>query len=290
MRQMQMDLICCDYAGAELGIYKVWAEPSLAAAVPTLHTHEVYEMHIVTEGTYTFTVEGECVPLRARQCLILKPGTEHYSYDKIGDCTLISLQFSLKKTKGGSGFYSYFQKALESVAGEPFTASRALIGCALSFENEPCLLTVDVYCRLQVLLAQIVYHLFSDIDRFDGEKARVKSEHRIHSVTYVIECLINDGCTLSEIADRIGYSARHTTRLIQSMYGKTLAKLRMDRSLDHAKRLLTATDKTIEEIATEAGFSGASAMRRAFLRTEGISPNEYRKSNQKETEHGTDKV
>ncbi len=291
MVQMHMELIASEYAGARLGIYKVWAEPSILQAMPTLHAHETYEMHIVTEGAYTFTVEDEAVLLTKHRCLILKPGTKHYSYDKTGDCTLISLHISLEKTEEADGLYSYFRAALDGAAGTPFSVSRALVGCVRAFEEEPFLFAADVYCRLKVHLSEIVYHLFSDIDGFGGKDNPIKSKHRVNSTAYVIECMVNEPrCTLADISARTGYSMRHTTRLIQSMYGKTLHEIRVERSVAHAKSLLAGTDKTVEEISAETGFRGASAMRRAFLRTEGVSPNEYRKLHQKETEHGTDKV
>ncbi len=280
---MSFELIRCDYAGANLGIYKVWEEPSLRAAVPILHVHEEYEIHVMLEGSYTFTVEDEAVLLQKRQVLILSPGTKHYSYDHTGDGELISLHFALEKTDDVDGFYSYFRRSLDGASGVPFTASRALLQCVTEFEEAPTVFTVDVYCRLKVLVSQIVYHLFNDLNGFGDEKTLLKSTHRVYSREYLVECMVNEpSYTLQDVSARTGYSLRHTTRIIQAMYGKTLTEIRADRSVDRAKTLLVTTDKTVEEIATESGFGSASAMRRAFLRRVNMSPSEYRSGGKKQ--------
>jgi AraC-like DNA-binding protein len=285
MKDLHLELIRCQYAGVCIGLYKVWEVATLAERVPTLHAHETYEIHIMTDGCYTFTVEGQPVPLAKRQLLVLKPGTAHYSYDRMTDGELISLHLSLEKTDNADGFYSYFRRALDNAANKPLTASRALVQCVSEFENEPDALTAGVYCRLQVLATQIVYHLFNDIDGFGGEQMCLKSSRRVHSREYLVECMVNEPTyTLEDISARTGYSMRHTTRIIQSMYGKTLTEIRTDRSMDRAKTLLVSTDKAVEEIATVAGFGSAAAMRRAFLKKENMSPSAYRCGGRKESE------
>jgi len=47
--------------------------------------------------------------------------------------------------------------------------------------------------------------------------------------------------------------------------------------LDRARRLLAATGMSIKEVAFAAGFRSADRMCRAFHRTEGITPSEYRR-------------
>lgn len=277
MRELSFELIRCDYAGANIGIYKVWEGPALRAAVPILHVHEEYEIHVMLEGSYAFTVEDASVPLHKRQILILAPGTKHYSYDHTGDGKLVSLHLFLEKTDEVDGFYSYFRRSLDAASCMPLTASRSLIQCITEFEEAPTVFTVDVYCRLKVLVSQILYHLFNDINGFGDEKTRLKSTHRVHSREYLVECLVNEpSYSLADISARTGYSLRHTTRIIQSMYGKTLTEIRTERAIDRAKALLVTTDKTVEEIATESGFGSASAMRRAFLKRVKMSPSAYR--------------
>ena len=278
MKDMRFDLVSSEYVGASIGVYKVWGEHSVKDTVSILHTHETYEIHIMTDGSYTFTVEGKSIPLLKRQFLVLKPGTEHYSYDRTASGELISLHLSVEKTDNTDTFYSYFRHALDNAANKPLTASRALIQCVSEFKNESDALTVGVYCRLKVLVGQIVYHLFNDIDGFGGEQSYLKNRHRVHSTEYLVECMVNEpSYTLEDICLSTGYSMRHITRIIQSMYGKSLTAIRAERAVDRAKTLLLTTNKAVEEIATTAGFSSASAMRRTFLKKENMAPSEYRR-------------
>lgn len=277
MKDVYFDLVCSEYAGAKIGIYKVWGDKYVKDAVATLHAHDTYEIHVMTDGLYTFSVEGEPIPLTKRQFLILKPGTEHYSYDRIAQEGLLSFHLSLEKTDNADNLYSYFRHALDTAANIPLAASRALIQCVSEFQNESEAPTVGVYCRLKVLVGQIVYHLFNDIDGFGGEEKFLKNRHRVHSMEYLVECMVNEpSYALEDISASAGYSIRHTARIIRSMYGKNLTEIRTERALESAKVLLLTTDKAVEEIATAAGFCSAPAMRRAFLKKEKLSPSEFR--------------
>lgn len=282
MKDVYFDLVCSEYAGAKIGVYKIWGEEQLKDAMPVLHAHETYEIHIVTYGSYIFHIEDGHIPLSKGQFLILKPGTMHYSFEHTSNCEIISLNMSVEKTDGADSFYSYFCGALDGAASKPLTASRALIQCISEFKNESDAMTISVCCRLKVLVGQIVYHLFSDIDGFGGEEKQLRTRHRVHSMEYLVECMVNDpSYTLEDISESTGYSMRHTTRIIQSMYGKNLTEIRTERALESAKVLLLTTDKAVEEIATAAGFCSAPAMRRAFIKKENMSPSEFRRRGNK---------
>jgi LacI family transcriptional regulator len=63
----------------------------------------------------------------------------------------------------------------------------------------------------------------------------------------------------------------------QKATGKTPAQAIRDRQLEEVRRLLATTQFPVEIVADLAGFSSSTVMGRLFLKTEGISPLEYRK-------------
>ncbi|MFI9246634.1 GlxA family transcriptional regulator [Streptomyces sp. NPDC053086] len=79
------------------------------------------------------------------------------------------------------------------------------------------------------------------------------------------------------LAARAALSPRHFARAFQAETGMTPGRY-VDRvRLEHARRLLEDTADGIEQVARASGYGTPEAMRRAFLRTLGTAPAEYRR-------------
>ncbi|GAA2315187.1 GlxA family transcriptional regulator [Streptomyces hawaiiensis] len=79
------------------------------------------------------------------------------------------------------------------------------------------------------------------------------------------------------LAARARLSPRHFARAFRAETGMTPGRY-VDRvRLEHARRLLEDTADGIEEIARTSGYGTPEAMRRAFVRTLGTPPAEYRR-------------
>ncbi|MFD5157320.1 GlxA family transcriptional regulator [Streptomyces hawaiiensis] len=79
------------------------------------------------------------------------------------------------------------------------------------------------------------------------------------------------------LAVRARLSPRHFARVFRAETGMTPGRY-VDRvRLEHARRLLEDTTDGIEEIARTSGYGTPEAMRRAFVKTLGTPPAEYRR-------------
>ncbi|MEU5365402.1 GlxA family transcriptional regulator [Streptomyces sp. NPDC005925] len=79
------------------------------------------------------------------------------------------------------------------------------------------------------------------------------------------------------LAARARLSPRHFARAFHAETGTTPGRY-VDRvRLEHARRLLEDTPDGVEEISRAAGYGTPEAMRRAFVRTLGTAPAEYRR-------------
>lgn len=83
--------------------------------------------------------------------------------------------------------------------------------------------------------------------------------------------------TVSALAQRASLSPRQFARAFTAETGATPGQYVDQTRLETARRLLEDTDHGIERIARHAGYGTAEAMRRAFHRTLGLSPAEYRR-------------
>ncbi|MGW6795426.1 GlxA family transcriptional regulator [Streptomyces chartreusis] len=83
--------------------------------------------------------------------------------------------------------------------------------------------------------------------------------------------------TVESLATRASLSPRHFARAFQTETGMTPGRY-VDRvRLEHARRLLEDTSDGIEEISRASGYGTPEAMRRAFVRSLGVAPAEYRR-------------
>ncbi|MBC9724273.1 GlxA family transcriptional regulator [Streptomyces sp. TRM68367] len=83
--------------------------------------------------------------------------------------------------------------------------------------------------------------------------------------------------TVESLADRARLSPRHFARAFQAETGMTPGRY-VDRvRLEHARRLLEDTAEGVEQISRASGYGTSEAMRRAFVRSLGTAPAEYRR-------------
>ncbi len=85
----------------------------------------------------------------------------------------------------------------------------------------------------------------------------------------------DEALTLRILAESIGYSEYHTSRMFREISGMTLKDYIRHRKLAFALKEIRDTQNKILDIAVKYGFSSNEAFSRAFKNTYGISPSEY---------------
>lgn len=90
-------------------------------------------------------------------------------------------------------------------------------------------------------------------------------------------------CDLSmqELADRVGVSQYYMMHRFKDVTGVSVNKYRSAMRIACAKRLLVSTNKSITQIAMECGFNSMAYFADRFIRSEKVSPSEYRELREK---------
>jgi AraC family L-rhamnose operon regulatory protein RhaS len=81
---------------------------------------------------------------------------------------------------------------------------------------------------------------------------------------------------VNEVADALGISRRHFTQLFRKITGKSWLTVVQQHRLNHARRLLRDSDRSITSIGYESGFEDITTFYRAFKAAEGMSPLSWR--------------
>ncbi|MCB0925288.1 MAG: helix-turn-helix domain-containing protein [Mycobacterium sp.] len=84
--------------------------------------------------------------------------------------------------------------------------------------------------------------------------------------------------TVSELARRAAMSPRHFTRVFATEVGETPAVYVERVRVEAARRDLEESGDTVARIAARRGFGTAETLRRSFIRHNGVSPDQYRRS------------
>lgn len=106
---------------------------------------------------------------------------------------------------------------------------------------------------------------------FASNKDRTISEIRQYISSNLSETL-----SRSTIADHFGMSDDYLSRLFHQKTGKKLMDYVTECRIEKSKQLLSETDKTIGQIAAEAGFSDITYFSKVFKIRTGSTPSDYR--------------
>ncbi|MGO5029801.1 helix-turn-helix transcriptional regulator [Candidatus Agathobaculum pullicola] len=86
-------------------------------------------------------------------------------------------------------------------------------------------------------------------------------------------------CGVDEVAERLGISTAHFTRLFSRAVGTSPGRFLKLRKIEYAKKLLPLPDMTVSLVAEMIGFSDVNYFAKAFRKETGMSPGEFRKLN-----------
>ncbi|MEG0692296.1 MAG: helix-turn-helix domain-containing protein [Oscillospiraceae bacterium] len=86
-----------------------------------------------------------------------------------------------------------------------------------------------------------------------------------------------DDINLALLACDLGYTPNYISRLFKQAKGLNFTDYLNRKRVDHAKKALKTTSKTIKQIAQISGFNSTTLFIRTFERYEGFTPGEFRK-------------
>jgi AraC family transcriptional regulator len=127
----------------------------------------------------------------------------------------------------------------------------------------------------EALSTALAVHLLREYDAaVPGPKRRygeLPREKLVRAVAYIQDQLDTD-LTVSGIAQAVGMSPYHFTRLFKESTGRTPYQYVVDARVKKAKELLTTGKFTISEVAYHVGFADQSHLTRHFKRVFGLPP------------------
>lgn len=119
-------------------------------------------------------------------------------------------------------------------------------------------------------------HVGEILGRLAAPAKRASANRLLDPAIYYIREHYHEAITLEELANLCSMSKSHFIRSFGKYANRTPHEYLLAYRLRQAKQLLLTTDLSIEQIAEECGFNSASHFARAFRKSNGISPTEFK--------------
>lgn len=271
-----------------VAIYDVLME---AGKVPVyLHWHEELEILFFTEGNATFLIEGTELTLAAGDMLLLKPGVLHGGHDKLTAEAAYRAILVRYEFLAGMGHDRIGRKYLEPL----FAAERgtymhmplchALQGQAAETVEDIFALFEEQGKGYELLVKSRLFQLFyffclladEDGNGAGNEPYNMRVNGKIREIYDFVQENYREKITVGQMAGQIHFSEGYFCRFFRDNFHMSFMEYVNGVRLQRAEQLVTETDKTMEEIAGETGFSSSNYFAAAFRRAYGISPLKYR--------------
>lgn len=141
-----------------------------------------------------------------------------------------------------------------------------------------------IYAELIQMFAEIGRYFLDQnmhLDRIEKLGAAEKQKEYMSVIMKAcnyINIHYQEKLSLEEVADRVGFSKFHFTRIFKQYTNMTFCEYLNKRRVKCAEGLLFSTDMRVTDVAMNSGFSSMSSFDRTFKAVNGNSPSQYRES------------
>lgn len=248
------------------------------------HWHNALEVIMPVENHYQVVIKGTTYTIQPGELLIIPPNELHRLIaPKSGIRFIFLFDISLiSKIKGYSSIQTIYAHPLHICKDNFPYVYEDIYQCFVQIRNEYFNKTEFADLTIYSLLIQILVKLgYNHVNSFNDENpGRMESQKKYvkkftELMDYIDEHYMED-LTLENIADEIGFSKFHFSRLFKQYTNFTFCDYLTHRRIKAAQALLCNEELSITEIALQSGFSSISTFNRIFKQETGCTPSEYR--------------
>lgn len=250
-----------------------------------MHLHDGVEILVGHSGISDVTVATDTMELRKGDILVINRRVPHGTMCKASGTSKITIQFRVEKLHEGefSEIDKYLPLILTDSAkkyvflsrGETLTKQLLDIITDMYNENVNGEVGFDMIIRGYVNIILGIFYRNKILENvwniYTNEAIR-----RIRPALEYIDINYPDEITLQALADTIHVNREYFCRTFKKATNITPTEYINHVRIWKAEGLLTTTDKSILEVATDVGFSSVSYFNRVFRKFKSTTPSAYR--------------
>ncbi len=250
--------------------------------------HDYFEVSMIVGGSCSLLMDQQLFHLSTGDVFTVNPHTIH----ELNGVNCISITLLFNQT--------IFEQILPNPSHPSFFCVSSVNGESEAIENIRSLLVrivknnVDKFQGFELRnwsyiynLMDVLYNNFRLKNSNAKEKKNYKYSIRISQITSIIQNRFKENLTLNDMAKELYLSVPYLSKFFLEQYGMNFLTYLNQYRLNSAVLELSTSDKNIDQIAIDNGFSSSHSFVTAFKKEYGKLPNVYRrelKKNSKERE------
>lgn len=234
-----------------------------------LHAHSRMEIVVIKSGSVNMQVGSEGRVLKSGECTVVFP-FEMHSFDTPEHSECLVIIFSTEATPD---FY-------EAYRGK--TAQNKVISLS-NGARTVCdeILPASLGLRDRIRARGVLYPLCAELSEkcfFEGQASASCDSTFTEAVKYIMKVFSAGDASLSATAQAVGVHPVYLSRMFKEKSGVTYSQyVSSVRASYAADKLSQKSNANISKIALDAGFGSIRSFNRAFKKSYGVTPLEYRK-------------
>lgn len=241
--------------------------------------HDYFEISMIVSGNCNLDLEGHLYKLSDGDIFCVNPHTLHELHGI--DCVMVSILFNqttferILPLPVNPQFFCI--SSVTDKNKEAFDVMRSLIA-NFTKNNADKLSGYELRNWSYIYsLMDVLYNNFRIKNSDAKEKKNYRYAMRIAEISEIIQNNYTENLTLNDLADQMHLSVPYLSKFFSEYYGMNFLSCLNQYRLNHAVQELTNTDKNIDEIAADSGFSSSHAFVSVFKKNFDMLPNQYRR-------------
>ncbi len=236
------------------------------------HVHDFYDFQIVLSGSGDHIVNNSTYELKRGHTFLMRL-TDCHQKIASDDFAFIVIQVH------PGDMPKEILKRLDRIKGDPVTyldeetTSRMI--CLSEILKKACDGEYPDSERMKKNLIEVIFSIF--LKNLDSVTFSPKTNERMSEIMIYINENFASRLTVSDVAEKFYMNVSYFCEYFKKHTGRTFTDYLATVRLDRAARLVSHTDKSIAEIATESGFGSITQFLRSFKKKFGCAPSEFRK-------------
>lgn len=253
------------------------------------HWHTALEIIMPVENFYDVHIADELYRIKPGEVIVIPPGEVHTLIAPPSGKRFIFL-FDISmitQLKGFAGIQSLLVQPLY-ITPETYPhiydeVYQILVQMRNEYFNKTEYAELVIYSLLLNFFVKFGYNRINADNLFPNVRLYKQKEYvqKFNNLMDYIDTHYMEDLNLEDIAESIGFSKFHFSRLFKQYTNFTFCDYLCYRRIKVAEELLAEPDLSITEIAMQSGFPSISTFNRLFKQHKNCTPSEYRsKSNQ----------
>jgi AraC family transcriptional regulator len=227
------------------------------------HAHQMASLYFLLAGSLTEQFQRENVERKASELVFMPADVPHSDVflGNGGRCLIIELHPAVhSRLSGGRGL----PKTLRSFRGHPAWLARRLYNEFRFDDGQP-------------LVAEgLILEILGEICRQNVRPSISVSQRKISQAREFLDSAFSQPISLNDIARAVNLHPVYLARMFRQTHRCSVGEYLRRRRVDYACSQLSASDKPLAEIASEAGFFDQAHFTRTFQKLTGLTPGQYR--------------